>query len=75
MGFMGQKTSGDLKERIEIVDSGLKKLLEENRLSVGVNINFPIYKELPAEVQLALKVLEKHEVRLEIYYQEKEKNT
>lgn len=48
----------DLSKRIEAVEAGLKKLLEDNKLDLITTVDFPKYRQLPASVQLALTILE-----------------
>lgn len=50
----------------------LHKYLEENNLEIKFEIDFPMYKILPDEVQLALKILRKHGMALQVYSVEKE---
>ncbi len=44
----------------------LDNFLKEHKQEVNFNITFPIYRILPAEVELALKVLEKHGMKISI---------
>lgn len=49
-----------LAERIAAFEQGLKDLRERLGLELSPQIDFPIYKQLPPEVQLALEVIKKH---------------
>jgi hypothetical protein len=60
-----------MKEKIEEYEKKLKELEEKYKLSPIVTIEFPQYKVLPVEVQLALAVLEKHEYKFMLSYKEK----
>lgn len=42
----------------------INAILEKHGLKMGYNITFPVYAQLPEEVQLALKILAKHEMRV-----------
>ena len=60
-----------IREKIEKYEEKIKELDKEFNLSPVVSIEFPQYKILPVEVQLALKVLENHEYKLMLSYKEK----
>lgn len=44
----------------------IAKLLEEDNLKLGYSFKFPQYRQLPDEVLLALKILEKHGMRIQM---------
>lgn len=48
-----------LKERMT-PEEQIQKILKENKLKFDYQFTFPVYRILPDEVQLALKVLQKH---------------
>lgn len=44
----------------------LTALLKENGVKLGYSIEFPMYRQLPDEVVLAIKILERHGMRVHI---------
>lgn len=44
----------------EELNKQIRDLLKKNGYKIGYNLSFPIYRILPDEVQLALGVLQKH---------------
>ena len=42
----------------------LNSFLAENKISIESKIEFPQYRELPEEVQLAMKVIENHKGKI-----------
>ena len=52
--------------KIEEVEKQIHELVDKNGFKIGYKIDFPIYKILPDEVQLALNVLGKHGMKLSI---------
>lgn len=60
----------EIKEKIRTYEQKLQNLKKEMGLDPVVTIEFPQYKILPIEVQLALKVLEKHEYKFMLTYKE-----
>lgn len=50
-------------EKHKQFEAELKELLKKYNFELGGTVNFPLYKQLPIEVQLALKILAKHEVQ------------
>jgi hypothetical protein len=48
------------KAKIKKVEDSFNKILEEEELDLVYTLDFPKYRELPIEVELALKVLENH---------------
>lgn len=53
------------------VEKQIFDILEQNNLSIGYNINFPQYRELPDEVKLSLKILSKHGMVIEFILKSK----
>ena len=60
----------DIKEKIRNYEQKLQELKKETGLEPVVTIEFPQYKILPLEVQLALKVLENHQYKFMLTYKE-----
>lgn len=60
----------NLNERVKAFQSEISPLLQKHSLKMGAVPIFPIYKILPVEVELALKVLEKHGVQYTVGFQE-----
>ncbi len=52
--------------KIEEVEKQIKDLVDKNGFEIGYVLDFPVYKILPDEVKLALKVLGKHGMTLKI---------
>lgn len=48
------------QERIELVDTAIKQLLEKEGLRFSYEVTFPVYNILPDDVKLALNILMKH---------------
>jgi len=44
----------------------LKALIESRKVEIGYEIGFPIYRILPDEVELAMKVLKRHGMTITI---------
>lgn len=42
----------------------IQAILDKHDLEIGYEITFPLYKQLPDEVQLALNVLAKHKMKI-----------
>lgn len=61
---------GITQKKIKEYEERLKKLEKEFGLKPAVSIEFPQYRELPDEVLLALRVLEKHDYKLMLSYME-----
>lgn len=65
---MNNDTQPTLPEDVQEFERELTLLLEKYDLHIEATIDFPIYKELPIEVRLALGVLNKHQgVLLPVY--------
>lgn len=45
---------------IEDINQQILDLLEKNNLKMQLDINFPLFKDNPLEVQLALSILKKY---------------
>ena len=53
----------------EEVNKQIQDILKKNNLRMAYKMEFPIYRILPPEVQLALAILEKHGMKIQITYQ------
>lgn len=49
-----------LEERVNACKKELNEILKKYNLQIGAVYKFPIYNILPEEVELALKVVDKH---------------
>lgn len=49
---------------ITIAEKRIQEILEKQNLKLGCEISFPMYKQLPDEVQLALRVLVRHGMKI-----------
>ena len=67
---MSDKNNKNIRKNIENYEKKLKMLEKEHKVAPVVTIEFPQYKILPPEVQLALKVLEVHKYKLMLSYTE-----
>jgi hypothetical protein len=47
-------------ERIVKIEQELTELQKRYLLTINISLEFPIYRELPEDVKLALAVLQKH---------------
>lgn len=56
-----KKSVNTLQQRIENVEKELSEALKKNDLDLTLDIDFPLYKKLPVELVLAVKIFEKHE--------------
>ena len=54
--------------KIKSAEKEIKAILKKNNLKIGYDFSFPIYRQLPDEVQLALMVLGKHKMRVIISF-------
>lgn len=52
------------KQKPEKLRKQIDKLLKENDCQIEYKIHFPMYKQLPEEVRLALIVLNNHKVQI-----------
>lgn len=59
-----------LEVRVKAAQARIDVILKELNLKMGAIVKFPLYNRLPAEVQLALKVIERHEGEYRIGFQE-----
>lgn len=51
------------------VEQEIADVLKKHKAKLGYMITFPIYKILPDEVKLALSVLAKHKMNIEIIFE------
>jgi hypothetical protein len=64
----------DIRVRIKQFEEDLEELLKKHDLSLQITEDFPVYRLLPEEVQLALAVLKKHGMQYKFSYTERTKN-
>ena len=60
-----------INERIKSFEKEFKESLDKYYLNYTIVIDFPIYKELPEEVKLALIIIDKHKAKMQLGYSEK----
>lgn len=53
--------TNDLKSRVEQAQKEINDVLKKYEISMTSSIEFPIYKQLPVDLQLAVAVINKHE--------------
>lgn len=63
-----------MDKNTEKVNKEIQKVLEKNKMVIGYEVSFPMYKMLPAEVKLALSVLSKHGMKILITLSPQKKN-
>lgn len=56
---------------IEQVKREINSICKKNDLLISYRLNFPIYNILPDEVKLAMKILERHGMRISMELEEK----
>ena len=56
--------------KIKEVNKAIQSLLKKNSLVMDYNIDFPVYKQMPEEVQLALLVLTNHKMKIQFILRE-----
>ena len=62
------------KKETNLLAKEFQEFLNSHNVSVTVQMSFPEYKILPVDVQLALKVLSKHNSNYVLNFVEKDKN-
>lgn len=69
---MAEETKQELsvEEKVKVFDDTLKASLKDLGLTYNISLEFPNYKKLPPEVELALLVISKHETSFVFNYQE-----
>ncbi len=60
----------NIKERIQEYERGLAVLKKETGLDPVITLEFPQYRVLPVEIQLALEILQKHKYQFMLTYKE-----
>ena len=61
------------KNEIDTVQKEIETILQKENLKIGYGISFPMYKILPDEVKLALKILVKHGMKIVVSLKPQEK--
>lgn len=61
----------EVEKKVPPVDIAIQRVLEEYKSKLGYEISFPIYKIIPDEVKLALLILKRHGMTINITYEEK----
>jgi hypothetical protein len=61
-----------IEKKIELFEKELGELLEKHNLDMTIMMDFPEYRILPEEIQLAIIVLNKHRMQYKISYKEKQ---
>lgn len=60
----------DIQVRIQQYEAELKALQDKYSLKTGISLEFPQYKKLPEELQLALLIIQKHEYKFMLSYED-----
>jgi hypothetical protein len=58
--FKPKENKQENNQEFEAVSKEFQALLDKYKLGINISIEFPEYKVLPADVQLALQVMSKH---------------
>lgn len=58
---------------MEEAEKKIKEILDKYKAKIGYQFVFPMYRILPDEVRLALKVLEKNGMKVVITFESKDK--
>ena len=53
-----------MENKTEVAKKEIEKVLDTYGLKIGYELTFPVYRILPDEVVLALKVIEKHQMKI-----------
>jgi hypothetical protein len=61
-------------DKIEIVEKEIRDILIKNNCKISYSLDFPVYKIIPDEVKLALKVLENNGMKILFTLKENEKS-
>lgn len=59
-------------DKIDIAEKEIQGILKKHGLKFGYHFNFPMYKILPDEVKLAMRVLHNHGLKIGFILKEKE---
>lgn len=51
----------------------VKAVLDKHGKEFSYKIDFPVYRILPVEVQLAMEILDKHKMKIILAYKDKQK--
>ncbi len=65
-----QEVPSETNSRIKKADEEIKSVLKKYNLTIEPKIDFPVYRELPIELQLAIKIIEKHDAVWKIVLKE-----
>lgn len=58
-------------DSIETANKEIQKVLDTYGLQYNFKLDFPVYRIIPDEVQLALRVIEKHKMRIKVFLNKK----
>ena len=61
-----------IEKKIELFEKEFRELLEKHNLDMTILMDFPQYRVLPEEVQLAIIVLTKNMIQYKLSYKEKQ---
>lgn len=53
-----------VKTDITTAEKQIQEILKKHNLKLGYDLSFPMYKQLPIDVQLALKILARHGMKI-----------
>lgn len=58
-------------DSIETANKEIQKVLDTYGLRYNFKLDFPVYRIIPDEVQLALRVIEKYKMRIKVFLDKK----
>ena len=61
-----------LEQRVKLFETELTPLLKKHHIKMDVAMEFPDYRNLPPEVQLARIIISKHNMQYRIVYMDDE---
>lgn len=68
MGHIPQPDA--MSNTTKTIEEQINELVKENNMKIAYRFTFPMYRTLPAEVQLALTILEKHDMHVVVEIQQ-----
>ena len=61
-----------MENTTDLANKEIQEILHNYNLQYGFKLDFPIYRILPDEVQLALRIMEKHKMRIKVFLDKKQ---
>ena len=67
-------SENNFEERSKLFSEELEKLKDKYQIEMNTKISFPVYNILPLEVELAIRILTNHRMKVEFTYNDGMKN-